>query len=100
MLDDESEAKKRKRATSGDNEEVNDLEDSGSEDGERKKSKRRVISDDKAICSDLIVLGLPYKLTSAELKDYFSQFGTVVLCEVCFNIFCIKIKLFFESLEV
>lgn len=90
MLGDEIDTKKRKRSSEA-NGEVNESDDSCSEDGERKKSKRRVISEDKAICSDLIVLGLPYKLTSAELKDYFNEFGSVVLCEVCFTILCIKI---------
>lgn len=85
MLGDETDTKKRKR-TSEDNGEINESEDSCSEnDGERKKLKRQNVSEDKAICSDLIVLGLPYKLTSAELKDYFNEFGNVVLCEVCFN---------------
>jgi RNA recognition motif-containing protein len=32
--------------------------------------------------SDLIVLGLPYRTTSAQLKAYFEQFGRVVVSEV------------------
>ena len=32
--------------------------------------------------TDLIVLGLPYKFTEKELRDYFSQFGKISLCEV------------------
>lgn len=33
-------------------------------------------------CSDLIVLGLPYKFSEKELRAYFEKFGKVVLCEV------------------
>jgi RNA recognition motif-containing protein len=33
-------------------------------------------------CSDLIVLGLPFKTTNNELKEYFEQFGEVVVSEV------------------
>lgn len=32
--------------------------------------------------SDLIVLGLPFKLTEQELREYFEQFGTVALSEI------------------
>lgn len=33
-------------------------------------------------CSDLIVLGLAWKTTENELKEYFEQFGTVVMTQV------------------
>jgi RNA recognition motif-containing protein len=32
---------------------------------------------------DLIVLGLPFRTTEPEMKEYFSQFGEVDYCEVC-----------------
>ena len=31
---------------------------------------------------DLIVLGLPWKTTSEEMKEYFQKFGTVNMAEV------------------
>lgn len=33
-------------------------------------------------CSDLIVLGLPYKTTEEELREYFEQFGEVLVSQV------------------
>jgi hypothetical protein len=33
-------------------------------------------------CSDLIVLGLPFKSTEEELRTYFGQYGELVLCQV------------------
>jgi len=33
-------------------------------------------------CSDLIVLGLPFKSSEEELKQYFSQYGQLVLVQV------------------
>ena len=33
-------------------------------------------------CSDLIVLGLPWKTTECELKDYFEQFGEVLMSQI------------------
>lgn len=47
-----------------------------------KESLKEKKGDQKLPCSDLIVLGLPYKLTDKELRDYFEQYGKVVLCEV------------------
>lgn len=49
-------------------------------ESENKKKKKLL---DKAVCSDLIVLGLPYKTTEEELREYFLEFGDVVFCEVC-----------------
>jgi len=34
-------------------------------------------------CTDLIVLGLPFKSGEDELKEYFGQFGELVLAQVC-----------------
>ena len=33
-------------------------------------------------CSDLIVLGLPFKSTEEEIRSFFSQFGELVLVQV------------------
>jgi len=47
-------------------------ESSDEETSARKKSK----------CSDLIVLGLPWKTTESELRDYFSQYGELLMAQV------------------
>ena len=40
-------------------------------------------------CSDLIVLGLPWKSTEDDLRSYFSQFGELVLVQVLvYGILC------------
>lgn len=49
------------------------MEDSGS------KQKR---VDVKKKCSDLIVLGLPYATNEEQLREYFEQFGEVVVSQV------------------
>ncbi|XP_074598431.1 TAR DNA-binding protein-43 homolog isoform X2 [Brevipalpus obovatus] len=54
------------------------------------KRKNEESSDDEASaksakkskCSDLIVLGLPWKTTEAELRDYFSQYGELLMAQV------------------
>ena len=33
-------------------------------------------------CSDLIVLGLPWKSTEDDLRNYFSQFGEILMVQV------------------
>ena len=33
-------------------------------------------------CSDLIVLGLPWKTTEPELREYFEPFGEVLMAQV------------------
>ena len=37
---------------------------------------------DREKCSDLIVLGLPWKSTEDELKTYFEQFGDLLMVQV------------------
>ena len=37
--------------------------------------------------SDLIVLGLPWKTTEQDLKDYFSTFGEVIMVQVKLGIY-------------
>lgn len=54
---------------------------SGEEAGagaEANKNKRQ----DKSKCSDLIVLGLPWKTTEQELRTYFEPFGEVLMAQV------------------
>lgn len=46
-------------------------------DGQGIRSKRPAQK-----CSDLIVLGLPWDTTADELKQFFCQFGEVVLAQV------------------
>lgn len=38
--------------------------------------------DDAILQSDLIVLGLPYKATEEDLKEYFQKFGELTMHEV------------------
>uniref|UniRef100_A0A7E5A1F6 RRM domain-containing protein n=1 Tax=Panagrellus redivivus TaxID=6233 RepID=A0A7E5A1F6_PANRE len=38
--------------------------------------------DDSEHPTDLIVLGIPFKLTESNLREYFETFGKVVLCEI------------------
>lgn len=42
------------------------------------KTKRH----DRQKCSDLIVLGLPWKSTEEDLRKYFSQFGELLMVQV------------------
>ena len=37
---------------------------------------------EKNKCSDLIVLGLPWKTTEPELREYFESFGEVLMAQV------------------
>lgn len=39
----------------------------------------------KAKCSDLIILGLPWKTTEQQLREYFESFGEVLMAQVYFN---------------
>lgn len=44
-------------------------------------AKMKIRSDAKK-CSDLIVLGLPWKTTEQELRQYFEAFGEVLMAQV------------------
>lgn len=53
---------------------------SDDESSDAKKFKNT--EDSPAFASDLVVLGLPWKTTDAELRDYFEQFGELELAKV------------------
>lgn len=36
----------------------------------------------KLICSDLIVLGLPYKISESDLRKYFEKFGEILMIQI------------------
>lgn len=36
----------------------------------------------KLICSDLIILGLPYKISESELRKYFENFGEILMLQI------------------
>lgn len=57
--------------------------------GENPLAKNKCV--DKQRCSDLIVLGLPWKSNEDDLRRYFSTFGELLLVQVSqviFNIRC------------
>lgn len=47
---------------------------------ETSASKNKKLEKNK--CSDLIVLGLPWKTTEPELREYFEPFGEVLMAQV------------------
>ena len=49
---------------------------------------------EKHKCSDLIVLGLPWKSTEDDLQAYFAQFGELLMVQVC-----VRTQLSFETLQ-
>ncbi|XP_021956227.1 TAR DNA-binding protein 43 isoform X2 [Folsomia candida] len=46
------------------------------------KAKRFENTSSKSKCSDLIVLGLPWKTTEQQLREYFEPFGEVLMAQV------------------
>jgi RNA recognition motif-containing protein len=52
-------------------------QDPGGARGGRRSEKNK--------CSDLIVLGLPWKTTEQELREYFEPFGEVLMAQVCLH---------------
>ena len=52
----------------------------GEEAGEAGANKNKRL--EKSKCSDLIVLGLPWKTTEQELRTYFEPFGEVLMAQV------------------
>ena len=49
----------------------------------RANAAKRALS---SICSDLIVLNLPYTFSDTDLRNQFVEYGELVLCEVRKNI--------------
>jgi len=41
----------------------------------------------KLRCTDLIVLGLPWKTTEQNLREYFETFGEVLMAQVSFRVY-------------
>lgn len=72
---------KRKKMMDDEYDSASDTEGGGMHYGS--KQKRMEAAEEEPRCVDLVVLGLPYKLTEDELKEYFEEFGKVVLSEVC-----------------
>lgn len=52
----------------------------GDEGPEKPSAKTKKI--DTLKCSDLIVLGLPWKSTEDDVREYFSQFGELLMVQV------------------
>lgn len=62
------------------NKEEDDVPGGGSES----KSNKSANEAKSEACTDLLILGLPFKLDENELKAYFETFGSVDLVEVLF----------------
>lgn len=88
---------------------------SGSEDGDGNlhgvTKLQRLNENDKysnersneAVCSDLLILGLPFNLSEDEMKEYFSKFGQVNFVEVILVLIFLltsPIKIFAEIIFV
>ena len=52
------------------------------ENGEFEEIKKKKKFSKAPQCSDLIVLGLPYHTTEADLKQFFSEYGEVAFVDV------------------
>lgn len=65
-------ASKQKRLSSGLEIKSEDIKDKSSKSSD----------DDLPECTDLIVLGLPFKITENEIREYFKQFGGVSFLDV------------------
>lgn len=65
--------------TDGNKKRVEDLVDVSS------ASAMRTKRDKSQKCSDLIVLGLPWKSVEEDLRKYFSQFGELLMVQVHFQ---------------
>ena len=59
--------------------------------GENPLAKNKCV--DKQRCSDLIVLGLPWKSNEDDLRRYFSTFGELLLVQVSHVIFNIRCQI-------
>ncbi len=66
-------------------------QDPGGARGGRRSEKNK--------CSDLIVLGLPWKTTEQELREYFEPFGEVLMAQVCLNATYIFVT-YFQTLKI
>ncbi|KAI1717068.1 RNA recognition motif domain-containing protein [Ditylenchus destructor] len=55
------------------------------DEGKKKSESSSKKFEDKPVCSDLIVLGLPWKTNDDELREYFEQFGPVTMCQIKTN---------------
>lgn len=54
----------------------------------------------KLRCTDLIVLGLPWKTTEQNLREYFETFGEVLMAQVSFSIFSFHLFFFCSCLNI
>ena len=60
----------------------------------------RIKRDRSVKCSDLIVLGLPWKSVEDDLKKYFSQFGELLMVQVSYAFVCIVLQNFISKFYI